>query len=90
MADFTGTVSCVRVSELAGFTRLDDGAGDTETFIMWFVPGGGTGIPPRLNAFTRILHSMWVSLLREAHSNNLTVTINHAADSSIVEAIALG
>ena len=90
MAHFTGTVRCVNISEFAGFTSLEDGFGNTETFILWFNPGGGSGIPPQLNAFTRVAHSMWVSLLREAHSQNLVVRINHPTASAAVAGVQLG
>jgi len=90
MAEFTGTVRCLHVSEFASFTTLDDGAGATETFILWFQPGGGSGIPPQLDAFTRVLHSMWISLLREARSSGDSVTIDRPTNSTEVVAVQLG
>lgn len=86
MPQMTGTVDCVSVSDLAGFTMIEDAAGDKEAFILWF----GTTIPPQLTSFTRIFHSMWISLLREAHSNNLTVRISHPNNSAEVTNVQLG
>ena len=86
MATTTGTVNCISVSENAAFTTIEEAGGDTETFILWF----GSTIPPTINSFTRILHSMWLSLLREAHANNLTVRITHSTGSAIVDGVQLG
>ena len=63
------------------------GTGDTETFILWFLPG--TSIPSSLTSFTRIMHSMWLSLLREARENDLTVTLVHPTNSAEVTALGL-
>ena len=90
MPNVTGTVDCLSISEVAGFVTIEETTGDKETFILWFSPGGGSGIPPQLNAFTRVLHSMWVSQLREAHSNGLTVTISHPTNSAEVTTVRLG
>ena len=90
MPEFRGTVRCVRVSEGSGFTTLENASGGTETFILWFAPGGGSGIPPDLTAFTRVAHSMWLSILREALASNLAVTIVHPSSSSVVNAVQLG
>lgn len=90
MPRFRGTVDCVSVSDLGGFTALVDAGGDREIFILWFNPGPPSGIPPQLDGFTRILHSMWVSLLRQAHANGLTVEITHAPNGSIVDTVQLG
>jgi hypothetical protein len=91
MPQITGTVRCISVSDDAGFTTIDDPtAGTSETFILWFVPGTGGGIPSDLTSFTRILHSMWLSFLREAHANNLTITLIHPEGSAEVSSIRLG
>lgn len=90
MAQFRGTVRCVSVNEDSAFTRLEDATGDTETFILWFLPGTGGGIPRQLNSFTRVLHSMWVSLLREAHAGNLNITIIHQNGSAAIDGVQLG
>lgn len=90
MATTTGTVECVQIAEDWAFTTIKEDVGGTETFILWWFPGGGSGIPPNLNSFTRVLHSMWVSLLREAQSNGSTVTISHPASSSEITFVQLG
>jgi hypothetical protein len=80
MPQFVGTVNCVSVSEGAGFTTLEDADGGTETFILWF----STTIPSSLTAFTRVLHSMWLALLRDAATNGWPVTISHPTGSAEV------
>ena len=90
MPQMTGTVNCLRVADDSGFTQIRDAAGNTETFILWFLPGTSGGIPRTLNSFTRVLHSMWVSLLREAHAGGLTVRITHPTNSSEVLNVQLG
>jgi hypothetical protein len=85
----TGTVRCLQLSEKNGSTTIQDAAGARETFTLYFLPGTPGGTPPTITAFTRILHSMWVSLLREAHANNLTVDVI-AVDGSAVTQVRLG
>jgi hypothetical protein len=84
----TGTVECVRVSESAAFTRIQGTDGVDETFILWYAPG--TQIPRTLTSFTRIVHSMWLSMLREAQANSLTVQVFHPTNSAEVTALQLG
>jgi hypothetical protein len=88
MPSMTGTVICVQVGDFAGWTQIEDAAGDREVFILWFSPG--VTIPQELTSFTRVLHSMWLSLLREAHTNSSTVTIFHPEDSGEVTDVVLG
>jgi hypothetical protein len=88
MASTTGTVRCVQVGEFAGWTQIEDASGEREIFILWFNPG--VTIPQELTAFTRVLHSMWLSLLREAQTNTSTVTIFHPENSAEVTDIVLG
>ena len=91
MAEITGTVNCLQVANDSAFTTIRDSTtGDTETFILWFAPGTGSGIPQELTSFTRILHSTWVSQLRVAHANNLSVTIIHPDESAEITSIRLG
>jgi hypothetical protein len=75
----------VQIADDSGFTELRAASGDTETFILYF----GTTIPPMVTAFTRIQQSMWLSMLREAMSNGLTVTITHPTDSAVVNIVRL-
>jgi hypothetical protein len=86
MPMFTGTVTCVEIAESFGFTTVRDSGGDTETFILYF----GSSIPATLTAFTRIQHSMWLSLLRESITNRLPVTISHPDNSAEVLFVRLG
>lgn len=90
MAKTTGTVRCLHIANSFGFTTIDEDTGGSETLIIWWFPGTGGGIPENLTAFTRILHSMWVSQLREAQANNLTVEILHPDGSAEIEAVRLG
>ena len=83
MALMTGNVTCVSVVDDAGFTQLVDTAGETETFILWFAP-------PEVSAFERIMHSMWVSLLREALVNGLRVTVAHPDGNARITNVQLG
>lgn len=87
MGEIIGTVQCVRVNDDAGFTTIEDAAGELEVLILWFI---AARIPPTLTSFTRVLHSMWLSMLREAHTNNLPVTIVTQGDTGIVMAVQLG
>jgi hypothetical protein len=88
MPEMTGTVVCVRVAEDSAFTTLQDASGTQEAFVLWFLPG--IGIPASLNAFTRVLHSMWLSLLREAKSSGAPVTIVHPNGSAEVTSLGVG
>lgn len=86
MPEMTGTVTCFQLAEIAAFTTIKDAACNEETFILWF----GSTIPQDLNAFSRVVHSMWVSVLREAHANGLTVTVVHPNNSAEIIALQLG
>jgi hypothetical protein len=86
MPAITGTVRCLQISETAGFTTIEETGGTTETFILWF----GTTIPPALTSFSRVVQSMWVSVLREAHANGLTVSVTHPTGSAAVTNVQLG
>jgi hypothetical protein len=88
VASIEGTVRCVQVGDFAGWTEIEDAAGTREIFILWFDPGNQ--IPAELTSFTRVLHSMWLSILREAHANNATVTVFHPDNSAEVTDVALG
>lgn len=86
MPEMTGTVKCLQLQESAAFTTIEDGAGHKETFILWF----GDIIPRDLTSFTRVVHSMWVSVLREAHSRGRTVTVMHPSSSAEITGLRLG
>ncbi|GGK76409.1 hypothetical protein [Mangrovihabitans endophyticus] len=83
MAVITGTVECVQIADDSGFTRIrDTTTGTAETLILWFAP-------VTVTEFTRVMQSMWVSLLREAMGNGLRVTAFHPDDSAFVGSLAL-
>lgn len=90
MATTTGTVKCLQIADSFAFTKIEESGGGSETFIIWWLPGTSGGIPANLTAFTRVLHSMWVSQLRDAQANNLTVEILHGDGSAEIDAIRLG
>lgn len=39
MGSIIGTVTCLQMGGDFAFTTIDDGAGDSETFILWHFPG---------------------------------------------------
>jgi hypothetical protein len=88
MPQIVGTVQCVQVADDIAFVTIDPPTGQSETLILWAFPGTGGGIPEEMTAYTRIMHSMWVSLLREAHANNLTATVVHR--DATVTSVRLG
>lgn len=91
MAAIIGTVRCISVSDIAAFTTINQsGSSATETLILWFAPGSGGGTPPDLTSFTRILHSMWLAMLRDAITNNVEVTVIHPDNSGAISSIRLG
>ena len=67
MCTITGAVECIRIADDIGFVRIREGNGETETLLIWFSPSDPS-------AFTRVLHSMWVSMLRDAITSNKSVT----------------
>lgn len=88
MPEMIGKVRCVRVNETAGFLTIEDeGTGEMEVFILWLLPG--SSIPSSLTSFTRIVHSMWLSLIRQARDDDLTVTVVHPDNSAEVVALQL-
>lgn len=86
MATFIGNVTCVNIADGSGFTTIEDSSGTKETFILFF----GTSIPPNVTSFTRILHSMWLSMLRDAMSHGLTVRVVHPTGSAAISSVQLG
>jgi hypothetical protein len=91
MAETVGRVSCMRVGDDYGVISLINNATrQSEVFVLWWFPTIGIGIPPELTSYTRVMHSMWISLLREARTNNLNVTIVHPDLSPVVLAVQLG
>ncbi len=83
MALAIGTVRCVVVGDDFAFTTIDETAGGSETLVLWFGPSPTT-------SFTRIMHSMWISLLREAKAGNLTVRLAFPDGGGDVLSVTLG
>ena len=78
MALTTGRVECLNVGDDFGFVGIrEDGTGDFEAFIVWFSPSLPT-------AFIRLLHSMWLGMLREALTTGDQVQISHEDDSAFI------
>jgi hypothetical protein len=78
MALTTGKVDCLNIGDDFGFVGIiEDGTGDSEAFIIWFAPS-------EPSAFTRVLHSMWLSMLREALTTGDQVQISHADDGAFI------
>jgi hypothetical protein len=66
-----------------GFTTIKDVTTATnETFVLWYAP-------KQITEFTRVLQSMWVSLLRQAMANSLQVTIGALDGSAQVASVQL-
>jgi hypothetical protein len=77
-----GTVEQLLVAASIGKILLrDETDGVVELFLLWSgEPDDPTG---------RIVHSMYVSLCREALLGGKRVEVSHAQDSSVVTALAL-
>ena len=56
-----GTVTCLQVEDDIGFAGIAESApsNTTEFFVLWFNPGDPS-------AFTRIMQSMWLSMLKDS------------------------
>jgi len=83
MASITGSVVCLQLGDDWGFTTVKDvTTGTNETFVLWFGP-------KQITEFTRVLQSMWVSLLRQAMADSLQVTIGAVDGSAQVASVQL-
>lgn len=83
MASTTGSVVCLQLGDDFGFTTIKNATTATnETFVLWFAPR-------QITEFTRVLQSMWVSLLRQAMANSLKVTIVTPTSSAQVSSVEL-
>ena len=80
MAVMVGTVECVHIGDDSAFCRLRDSGGSDETFILWFNVSNPS-------AFTRVMHSMWVSLLRDAMTQGFSVRVSHATNDARVQTL---
>ncbi|OUS97406.1 hypothetical protein CA951_03430 [Rhodococcus sp. NCIMB 12038] len=82
MAQRTGTVICVLVTEDAGFTSVRDVNGVSEGYALWM------GQPP--TAAERVTHSMWITLLRESIITGHKVTVTHGDYDARISSVQLG
>ena len=82
MPTITGVVECVRIADDNAFVRIRESGGDLETLIVWFSPSDPS-------AFTRVMHSMWVSILRDAITSNKTVTAITASGGAQILSLTL-
>lgn len=88
MPKLTGTVRCIQVADDFGFTTINEqGTTTRETFILWW---SGVSTPRDPPVHTRIIHSDWVSFLRQAMVSSLPVIITHGDNSAIVTNVQLG
>jgi len=73
----TGTVNCLQVGDDFGFISILKAGGVTEILILWYGPS-------EPSAFTRVMHSMWLSMLREAMAAGKVVNLTHESTSAFV------
>ncbi len=82
MATTAGTVDCIRVGDDFSFVGIKDATGVFEGFIVWFGPQDPS-------AFTRIMHSMWLLMLKEAFISRDTVIVAHDTNSAYIRSVEL-
>jgi hypothetical protein len=90
-----GLVQCLKVGDGFGFTTLVAPQGfvgltfvnEHEHFILWW---NGVSTPSQPDTSTRMKHDQWVSLLREAMANDISVRLSHPKDSAIVTSVQIG
>ena len=100
MPETTGLVQCVRVGDPLStgdfcFATLvvpkgfigNTWVNEMEHFILWW---SGVTAPWDPDEGTRMTHGWWLSLLREAMANDLSVTITHESNSAIVTSLQVG
>jgi hypothetical protein len=75
--DAIGTVDCLQVGDDYGFVAITEAGGVKETLILWYGPS-------EPSAFTRVMHSMWLSMLREAMAAGTLVNLRHESGSAFV------
>ena len=81
MAITLGRVECLQVGDDFGFVGIrEDETNDFEAFIIWFNPSLPT-------ASTRLLHSMWLGMLRQALASENRVRISHDDDSAFIRTL---
>ena len=83
MATVTGVVQCINVADDQGFVQVRENVTlESETFILW-------NSPTDPSAFTRVMHSMWISMLRDSIESGRSVTITTLSGGALVNGITL-
>lgn len=78
----TGTVECIRINVTFSFLTIkESGTGMLETFTLW-------ANVDEESAFTRILQSMWLSILRDSLVSGTKVRIGRDS-SGLVEVVEM-
>ena len=81
MATLKGTVSQLEVYETFAWARIEEASsGDIEKVTVW---SEAEDYSPQ----QRLVHGIWMSILREALVNRLTVEVYHPDDSSLVTSV---
>ena len=73
----SGKVNCLQVGDDFCFVGIVDANGVNEAFILWYSPS-------EPSAFTRVMHSMWLAMLREAMAAGTVVNLTHDTGGAIV------
>ncbi len=83
MASITGIVDCINVADDQGFVSIIDNETDmVETFIIWSSPRDPS-------AFTRVMHSMWISFLRDSLDSGRNVTVTTLSTGALITGVTL-
>lgn len=83
MASITGIVDCINVADDQGFVSIvDNDTGIIETFIIWVSP-------TEPSAFTRVMHSMWVSFFRDSIDSGRNVTVTTLSTGAFITGVTL-
>jgi hypothetical protein len=83
MATVTGVVDCIRVlNDECLIKVIENETDEIETFIVWVSPTDPS-------AFTRIMHSMWLSLLRDSLDSGRSVTVVTARHGALITQVEL-
>lgn len=83
MASFNGKVERVTITTVACCLSLRNTSGTTQFVLLWSYPTSDS------SAEARLRHSMWLSLARDALTNDKAVTAVYPSGSSLVTAFTL-
>lgn len=82
MPQIIGNVVCVQVGDDFAFTQIRPDEGRPESLILWFAPTVAS-------TTTRMMHSMWLSLLRVALADGLRVRVTYPRNSAFIQLVEL-